>query len=327
MKSKKMLLMFLAAVIATWAFASVGLAKDRVVLKFGHIFTPTSAMHQSAQMAARLVAERSKGKLKIEIYPGAQLGSMLDEVEGVKMGTQDMTMVWGIDRFCPKFSLFNYPFVFRDEDHLYKVIMGPLGKEYIRDYMVKQHGIRIIGAIYHGVRMLTTDAKHPVKSPAEIKGVRLRTPDITAWIKSWQSVGAKVTAFPWGELYMALKQGVVEAQENPLASIRSMKFYEVQKNIVLTGHIIDYPLVMINEKKFQSLGKELQGILLKAIDEARHFAIKKAKSEAKENIEFFKSKGLNVVEVDKAEWRKAFAKAPDLFKGGREVYDKIQAVK
>ena len=327
MNCKKFLLIALVAVMATWSFATVSPAKDQVVLKFGHIFTPTSAMHQSAQMIAKLAAERSKGKLKIEIYPGAQLGGMLDEVEGVKMGTQDMTMVWGIDRFCPNFSLFNYPFVFRNEDHLYNVVMGPLGKKYIRDYMVEKHGIKIIGAIYHGVRMLTTDAKHPVKSPADVKGVRLRTPDITAWIKSWQSVGAKVTAFPWGELYMALKQGVVEAQENPLASIRSMKFYEVQKNIILTGHIIDYPLVMINNKKFKKMDKELQDILVKATDEARHFAIKKAKAEAKENVEFFKSKGLNVVEVDMAEWRKAFANAPDLFKGGRKVYDEIQAVK
>ena len=322
-----MLLMLLAVVMATWGFASVGLAKDQVVLKFGHIFTPTSAMNLSAQLAADLIEARSHGKLKLQIYPGAQLGGMLDEVEGVKMGTQDLTMVWGIDRFCPEFSLFNYPFVFRDEDHQNKVIMGPLGKKYIRDYMLKTHGIRIIGMIYHGVRMLTTDAKHPVKSPADVKGIRLRTPDITAWIKSWQAVGAKVTAFPWGELYMALKQGVVEAQENPLASIRSMKFYEVQKNIVLTGHIIDYPLVMINDKKFQSLGKELQKIVVQAFEEARYFAIAKAKKEAKDNVDFFKSKGLNVVEVNKAEWRKAFSKVPDLFKGGREVYDKIQAVK
>ena len=198
MSIKKVVLIALVLFTAVWGISPSCLAADQVVLKFGHIFTPTSAMHLSAQLAADLAETRSKGKLKIQIFPGAQLGAMLDEIEGVKMGTQDLTMVWGIDRFCPEFSLFNYPFVFRDEQHLHKVCMGPLGQEYIHKNMLDRHGIRIVGMIYHGVRMLTTDEKHPVKSPADVKGLRLRTPDITAWIKSWQSVGAEVTRVPMG---------------------------------------------------------------------------------------------------------------------------------
>ena len=309
------------------AIPATGLADDAVVLRLGHIFAPTSSMHLAAQLAADLVDFRSKGRLKIEIYPGEQLGSMLDEVEGVKMGTQDMTMVWGIDRFCPNLSLFNYPFVFRDEQHLHNVINGPLGQEYIKDAMVKDHGIRIIGQIYHGVRMLTTSEKHPVEKPGDVKGLRLRTPDITGWIKAWQSVGADVTAFPWGELYMALKQGVVDAQENPLASIKSMKFYEVQGSIVLTGHIIDYPFVMITDKKFQKLDKDLQEILIKAFDDARLWSIGEVKREEHDNLQFFADKGIKIVPVNAEEWRQAFSQAPDLFEGGREIYEKVQAVK
>lgn len=303
------------------------LAQKPVVLKLGHIFTPTSAMHLASELAASLVDYRSKGKLKIEIFPGAQLGAMLDQIQGVKIGTQDLTMVWGIDRFCPEFSLFNYPFIFRDEKHLYDVVTGPLGQEYIKDNMLKRHGIRIIGMIYHGVRMLTTNAKHPVEKPEDVKGLRLRTPDITGWIKAWQSVGADVTAFPWGELYMALRQGIVDAQENPLASIRSMKFYEVQESVVLTGHIIDYPFVMINDKRFQRLDNELQKILIKAFNDARLWSIGKVRREEHDNLKYFSEKGLKIVPVDHEAWRKAFSKAPDLFEGGREVYEKIQAVK
>jgi tripartite ATP-independent transporter DctP family solute receptor len=302
------------------------LAEKPIVLKFGHIFTPTSAIHKTVALAGELLNHRSNGRLKLDIYPGEQLGSMLDGIEGVKMGTQDLTAVWGIDRFCPEFSLFNYPFIYRNEHHLYNVVNGPLGEKYIKQNMLKRHGIRIVGMVYHGTRMLTTNEKNPVKRPEDVKGLRLRTPDITAWIKSWQSVGANVTAFPWGELYMALKQGVVDAQENPLASIRSMKFYEVQKNIILTGHIIDYPFVMINEKKFQSLGKELQEIMLDAFEDARLFSIGLTKKEEYENVKFFREKGLNIVEIDKAQWQAAFSKAPDLFKNGREVYDQVQKV-
>jgi len=205
-------------------------------------------------------------------------------------------------------------------------VTGPLGKKYIEENMLKRHGIRFVGMIYHGVRMLTTNDKNPVKTPGDVKDLRLRTPDITAWIKSWQSIGANVTAFAWGELYLAMKQGIVDAQENPLASIRSMKFYEVQKNIILTGHIIDYPFVLINDKKFQKLGKELQDILIQGFEDARLFSIGLTKQEAHENVKFFKEQGLNIVEIDKEEWRKAFSKAPDLFKGGREVYEQIQAL-
>lgn len=323
---KKSIAIFTFIFFTVIGVACVGAAEKPIVLKFGHIFTPTSAVHKTVELAGELIDHRSKGRLKLDIYPGAQLGKMLDEIEGVKMGTQDLTPVWGIDRFCPEFSLFNYPFIFRDEHHLYEVVNGPLGEKYIKEKMLQRHGIRIIGMIYHGVRMLTTNEKNPVRKPEDVKGLRLRTPDITAWIKSWQSVGANVTAFAWGELYMALKQGIVDAQENPLASIRSMKFYEVQKNIVLTGHIIDYPFVMINDKKFQKLGTEMQNIMIQAFEDARLYSIGLTKKEEHENIKFFKEKGLNIVEINKEEWRKAFSNAPDLFEGGREVYDQIQAV-
>ncbi len=318
----------LTAIVLTTAFSlGIGSAADTTVLKLGHIFAPTSAMHRASELAASLVDYRSKGKLKIEIFPGGQLGAMLDEVEGVKMGTQDITMVWGIDRFCPELSLFNYPFIFRDEIHLYNVMNGPIGQKYVKDKMIERHGIRIIGMIYHGERMLTTSEAHPVVKPEDVKGLRLRTPDITGWIKSWQSIGANVTAFPWGELYMALKQGVVDAQENPLPSINSMKFYEVQKNIILTGHIIDYPFVMINDKKFQKLDPALQKILVDSFNDARLWSIGEVKRETHDVLLELQEKGLNIVEVDHAAWRKAFAPVADQFEGGREVYDLVQAVK
>jgi len=313
--------------LLTVSFFSNGIAGDTVVLKFGHIFAPTSAMNRATELAASLVDYRSKGKLKIEIFPGGQLGKMLDEVEGVKMGTQDLTMVWGIDRFCPELSLFNYPFVFRDPNHVYDVMNGPLGQEYIKDNMLKRHGIRIIGMIYHGERMLTTNESHPVVKPKDVDGLRLRTPDITSWIKAWQTIGANVTAFPWGELYMALKQGIVDAQENPLPSIYSMKFYEVQKNIVLTGHIIDYPFVMINDKKFQKLSPELQKILVDSINDARLWSLGEVERENHAVLNELQEKGLNIVEVDKAVWREAFAPVADEFEGGRKIYDLVQQVK
>lgn len=325
---KKRIATILALTVMVLVIGGTAFAADPIVLKYGHIWPSETRMNRAVLLAAQAIDKNSNGKLKVQVYPGAQLGDQFSEMDNVKTGAQDMTMVYGIDRYCPNFTLFNTPFVFTDESHQYKVAMqSELSEKMVKSYMIDKHNIRLIGMLYHGPRMLTTNAAHPVKRPADVKGLKLRTPDITAWIKSWQSVGANVTAFPWEELYLALMQGIVEAQENPLSSIRDMKFYEVQKNIILTGHIIDYPFVMINEKKYQSLGKELQEILVKAFEEARQYSLKEGKKEEQANLEFFKQKGLNVVEINKAEWLQAFSKTPELFENGREMYNKIQAVK
>lgn len=301
---------------------------DPINLVWGHIWAADSRMDKAVQMVCQLVEERSGGSLTIDDYPGEQLGAQMDEMENVKQGTQDITMVYGIDRYCPAFTLFNTPFIFRDAEHQYKVCMeDKLTEDLVRNYMIEEHGIRLMNMFYHGPRMLTTNEANPISGPEDVKGLKLRCPDITAWVDAWSAVGANVTAMAWGELYLALKQGIVDAQENPLGSIYDMKFYEVQKNVVLTEHIIDYPFVMINETKWQSLGEERQKILMEAIEEARQFTITEGKAEEAEKLEFFKSEGLNIVEVDKQEWIDAFSMMPDQYENGRQIYDAIQAVK
>lgn len=308
-------------------FSTSGQAGKTFELKWGHIYPTTSEVHQAVSLAGELMASRSNGQLKLLIYPGAQLGALLDEVENTKLGSQDLAMTWGgISRYCPTFKLFNFPFLYRSHGHQYNVINSDLGKEVIQNYLLEKHGLRVVGMLYAGARNLTTSEKYPVKHPQDTKGIRLRVPDDPTWVKCWQTLGVKVTTFPWGELYMALKQGVVDAQENPLTSIRAMKFYEVQKNIILTEHVYTYEVIMMNDKKFQSLGKELQDILIKSINDSRLWSIAKIEEETKKNAIFFKERGLNVVPIEKAEWLEAFSKAPSLFEGGEQMYKKIQAI-
>ena len=222
--------------------------------------------------------------------------------------------------------MFNFPFLYRDQYHLYKVFNSALGKEKIHNYLLEKHGLRVVGMLYAGARNLTTGEQYPVKSPRDMAGVRLRTPDDPTWIKSWGFIGARVTTFPWGELYMALKYGIVDAQENPLPSIRAMKFYEVQKNIILTEHVYTYEVILMNEQKFQSLGKDLQKILIDSINEARLWSLAKIDEATRVDAKYFKDQGLNVVPINKAEWIEAFSGAPALFEGGAEMYKKIQEI-
>lgn len=332
MFSKKLMRIFILGLlifaVVVGSAAAEGQAEkkgDVTVLKYGHIWASGTRMNSAVLMLADLVEERSDGRLKIEVFPDAQLGSQFDEMENVKQGLQDMTMVYGIDRYCPDFSLFNTPFVFRDDVHQYEVCMeSDLTEDMVHNYMIENHDIRLLNMFYHGPRMLTTNEDNPVTSPEDVVDLHLRLPDITAWIKSWQLVGANVTSIPWGELYLALKQGIVDAQENPLGSINDMKFYEVQDNIILTEHIIDYPFVMINETKYQSLDDDLKKILNESIEEASKWCLEEGKKEEQEMLEFFKSEGLNIVEVDKQEWIDAFSGTPDMFENGKKIYNAIQ---
>jgi tripartite ATP-independent transporter DctP family solute receptor len=321
--------LFLTTIFCLILFTGPGTAISgkAVALKWGHIYPVTSEIHEAVALANHLIQQRSNGKLKVDIFPGAQLGGMLDEVENTKMGMQDLAMTWGgLSRYCPSFKLFNFPFLYRDQHHLYNVFNSDIGQKEIHDYLLEKHGLRIVGMLYAGARNLTTTDKYPVKSPSDMKGVRLRTPDDPTWIKAWGSIGAKVTSFPWGELYMALKQGVVDAQENPLPSIRAMKFYEVQKNIILTEHVYTYEVIMMNEKKFQSLGKDFQKVLLDSVEDARLWSLAKIEEATRVNAKYFKEQGLNIVPIDKAEWIEAFSGAPALFEGGAKMYKKIQAI-
>ena len=327
MTKKAMLTVLAATVLGAGTLA--GTAQAKVTLKYGTIYPTTAEVHQAVVIAGQLMEQRSGGEIEMKIFPSEQLGKLLDQIENVKNGTQDFAMTWGgLSRFCPTFKLFNFPFLYRDAQHVYDVMFGELGQKEIQEYLIANHGLRMVGGIYAGARNLTTSEKFPVKVPSDMNGVRLRTPDDPTWIKSWaHATGAKVSTFPWGELYMALKQGIVDAQENPLPSIRAMKFYEVQKNIMLTEHVYNTEIVLMNDKKFKKLDKKLQDIVLSSLHDAYIWSRAKIDIETDKNAKFFAEQGLNMVKVDRTVWQKAFADAPSLFEGGKEMYEKIQAVK
>lgn len=311
------------------AVSTVGMVEAKTTLKFGTIYPTTAEVHQAVVIGGELMQQRSGGEIELKVYPSEQLGKLLDQIENVKNGTQDFAMTWGgLSRFCPTFQLFNFPFLYRDAQHVYDVVFGELGQKEIGQCLLDKHGLRMVGGIYAGARDLSTSEKFPVKVPSDMNGVRLRTPDDPTWLKSWaHATGAKVSTFPWGELYMALKQGIVDAQENPLPSIRAMKFYEVQKNILLTEHVFNTEIVLMSDKKFQNLGKDLQKVVLSSLEDAYIWSRAKIDIETSKNARFFAEQGINIVPVDRAVWQKAFADAPSLFEGGKAMYEKIQAVK
>lgn len=205
---------------------------------------------------------------------------------------------------------------------MFKVINGPIGDE-IKNRLLAKRGIRTLGVSYVGERHLT--ANKAIRRPKDLKGLKIRIPNIPLRKASFMALGASPTPMAFSELYLALQQKVVDGQENPLAQIVSMKFYEVQKYLMLTGHALNAEILLINEKKFQSLPENFRNILVKGAKVFEDTQWKEYERLKTAYLETLSQKGMTVVEPDIEAFRKAVKDVPYQFEKewGEGLYDKI----
>ncbi len=205
-------------------------------INIGSTYGPDAPVHFGQVKFKELVEQRSKGDFQVQIHVGA-MGGERDVFEAMSTGGLEMGAMGSGDTsiFFPKYQVFEVPYVMRDVDHFWKFWNGPVGKE-INDIPLKERGVMTAGVVYRGARYLT--ANKPIKTLADVKGLKIRLPENKVWIEIWKTLGALpvVVAFP--EVYMALKTGVADAQENPMESIWAYKFYEAQKYLIATQHVI-----------------------------------------------------------------------------------------
>ena len=298
------------------------------VLKLGNSYPPDHPSNVAAKKMAEIVAAKTQGKLTMELYPSGQLGSDKDNVEGTIMGTQDLVLIGsgGISQFSPRLGIGECPYLWRDIDHMNKVMDGPVGDE-MRDELLKGRGLRILTTFYYGRRHLT--ANKAIHKPEEMKGFKLRTPQVPVILEMAKSWGANPTPLDIGELYLALKTGVVDGQENPIPTIDAFKFYEAQKFIMLTGHIITPLPMIINERAWRKLSPEYQKIVMDAAQEARELNNKLTLSQEDSFLANFKKAGMTVIQPDVEAFRKASIGAKEKLEGvwGKGLYEKIVNVK
>ncbi|MDK2822020.1 MAG: TRAP-type transport system periplasmic protein [Clostridia bacterium] len=237
-----------------------------VVLKLGHVLNESSPFHKGAEEFARKVEEKSKGRLKIEIFPSAQLGNDRELAEGLQLGTVDISISGSaaVTGFVPRLQVFDLPFLFRDAEHAYKVLDGPIGDEVLKDFEAK--GIVGLAFWENGFRHLT-NSKRPVKIPEDVKGMKIRVMEIPIHVQFWKLLGTDPTPMAWTEVYTALQQHTVDGQENPIQTIYTQKIYEVQKYLSLTGHVYAPAVVMISKKTYEGLSSDLQKVLTEAAKE------------------------------------------------------------
>ena len=209
------------------------------------------------------VSKRTNGKYEIKLFMDSQLGGSTDQlVGGLQTGAFEMcTMALGsFGEFTDAFMPFNFPYMYSSADVVHAVIDGPVG-ERMRQDCIEDTGIRVIAFTELGYRHMT-NSKHPIKTPADVKGLKLRTMNDPYQISAMEALGAAVTPMSYSELFTALQQKVVDAQENPCQNIWTEKFYEVQDYMTTTKHSYTCQMLGMSEAYFQSLPEDVQQILL-----------------------------------------------------------------
>jgi tripartite ATP-independent transporter DctP family solute receptor len=300
-----------------------------ITLKLAHVVSTSAPYHIGAMEFAKLVDQKTKGQLKIEIYPGGQLGKGEREcIEGLQIGTIDLvaTSTGPVGGFVPQMLVVDLPFLFRDNSHVDKVLDGPIGEGLLKD--LSKAGIKGIAFWENGFRNLTNN-KHPVNKPEDVKGLKLRTMENEVHMDAFRTLGADPTPMTWGEVYTSLQQGVIDGQENPINIIRTHKIYEVNKYLALTGHVYSPALLLMNENKFKSLAPDLQKALMEAGKEAAKFERKFIRDNETKMLDELKGFGMQVTYPDKKLFQKAteptYKKYESRF--GKDLIDKIVGTK
>ncbi len=313
--------------------ASVGLlgvlatrVEAATVIRWGDVLAADHPSVQMIQRVANRVKDATQGRIEIQVYPASQLGSSKDQIEAVALGTQQMVTEGAANfgQWVPSISVIEAPYVWRDDAHLTKVMSGPVGQD-LNKQLVEKRGMRILGTTYYGVRQLTTTTK-AVRTVADMKEFKLRVPENEVFLAMARAWGAKPTPMTFSELYLALRQNVVDGQENPLPTIDSGKFFEVQKYLVLTSHILTPRLVVINEKFWQGLSAADQKTISDAVAEGIAWNNQEIKAREGALLDKFKKAGMEVIQPDVESFRKPVLDTlPKMFeaKWGKGLFERI----
>ena len=313
---------------ATLAAPAV-LRAQGTVIRWGEMLAPT---HPQVQMIDRIAAaakEASSGRIDIQSFPSGQLGSGKDMMDMVVSGALTMTTdgAAALGALLPPLSVMEAPYLWRDPAHLAKASGSDVFAK-LNDEMVGQRGLRMMGVTYYGKRHVTTGSKE-VRSVADMAGLKLRVPPVDTFQAMVAAWGGQATPINFNELYVALSQGAVDGQENPLPTINSAKLYEVQKYLVLTGHIITPRIVIANEAWLTGLDAADREILQSAIADGVAWQDQELQAQEAKLQESLAGQGMTVIEPDVESFRApVLEKLPSQFESvwGKGTWDALAAL-
>lgn len=327
---KKLVISSLLAVSALSLAFPVS-AEDTIKLKFGHVAPTDEPYHQAAEKFAELVKKNTNGAVEIQIFPNSLLGGQRELLEGLQLGSVDITLTTAavLSSFLPKTQVIELPFMFRDSEHVYKVVDGPLAKEiYAGDEKKK---MKVIDTWENGFRNITNNVR-PIVTPDDMKGVKIRVMENKMYIEMFKALGANPTPMARGELFTGLQTKVVDGQENPLGQIYTSRFYEVQKYATLSGHTYSPEAVVFSLASWKKIPAKYQEEILKASAEAKKFNRELSAKMDKEYVGKLEEKGMTVTRLTPqqiAAFQEKMMPVWDLFadKIGKDLIQKIKDTK
>lgn len=327
MKHLRTVLVAILAAMCLVSFVSMSAAQTYTI-KIGIGHPPDHSFVIASQKFKDLIEKRSNGRLKAEIFPSSQLGGEREMQEMVALGTLEMTVTGVIVTYEPLYALLEAPFLYRDREHIKKVMESPVVAD-LGEALIKK-GLRMVGFYENGFRNIT-NSKRPINSPADVKGLKIRTPENLAQVETFKALGAVATPMAYSELYNALAQGVVDGQENPLQNIWTGKMFEVQKHLAMTGHIYNSAYIIASNKFWTGLPADLRKIAEESIREASHGQMDMVANLDKKLLEDLKAKGMQVTTPDQEAFRRATGPAYDVFYAkfgdrGRKIIEAIRGM-
>jgi TRAP-type transport system periplasmic protein len=299
-------------------------------LKLGHAVNTTDGQHAAAVKLAELVKERTKGEVEITIYPANQLGNDAAMINGVRGGTIDIVSsgASNYNGIVANTAAMELPFVFRSAQHAYAVLDGPIGSGVLNE--MAPHGLKGLAYWENGWRAFTNN-KRPIKTPEDVKGLKIRSTGNPYHIQAFKLLGMNPSPMAIAELYTALETGTFDAQEHPINVTWSSKFYEVQKHLTISNHVYSPLILAMNKAKFDSLPANFQTIVVESARDAAKYQRELNAGNAGKVVAELKKSGMQVVEtVDMAPFQKivsepiakAFAE-----KNGAALLQAIEATK
>jgi len=321
----------LKTLIAAAAVAlTAGSALAQTKLKWAHVYETSEPYHTESVWAAEEIKKRTNGKYEIQVFPASQLGNEPQINEGLGLGTVDIiytgtAFVGGVHK---PLSISNAPYIFRDFDHWKAYRASKLFQDLAGGYGQKT-GHRIVAMTYYGERHLTSNKE--IKGPDDMKGMKLRVPQAPLYVMFAKTFGANATPIAFAEVYLALQQGTVDGQENPLPTILAKKFYEVQKYIHLTGHITETLVTVLGRPLLGKLSADEQKIFAEVLTQAADKATNAIRASEQKLPAEFEKLGKTVTRPDRNAFIKVAQPAhlgPDgLAFWTKEQYDALQALK
>ncbi|UCC22841.1 MAG: TRAP transporter substrate-binding protein [Planctomycetota bacterium] len=319
-----------SVVICLSLFALSGCGKKSAgvrVLKLAHGLDTNHPVHKAMVFMAEKVAEKSAGRLRIDIYPSEQLGTERECIEQLQIGALDMTKTSSspLESFIPQVKVLGLPYLFRDSEHYWRVLLGPIGKELLD--AGQDVGLKGLCFYDAGARSFYT-RNRLVNTPADLAGMKIRVQKSNMAIKMIEAMGASATPIDWGELYTSLQQGVVDGAENNPPSFYTSLHYEICKYYILDEHTRPPDVLLISTIVWNKLSPEFKTILQQAADESVTFQRQLWAEKEKENLQGVEKAGVTIIRPDKKPFREAVKSMWDEFDNTQigELADRVKQV-